>query len=372
MLAAELPPQGGPRQLGHSLLASDHELKLAFGGAQSKSDPRQPDARATPARTETKIYRDWNKYPSVIQMDTDHDIFVVGDPHADYDRLVAVLTGAKIVAGRPSRPEEVSWIAQSAIVIFTGDLIDKWTQSLAVIALVRALQGAAARSGGRVIVLMGNHEAEFLASPNAKKVKDFATELRSTPAPPEDVAACRGDLGGFLCSLPFAARINDWFFCHAGNTAGRTMKKLISDLQAGVEKDGFATTELIGEGSPLEAVLGDHPWFEPNNADAKATLTAYASALGVSHIVQGHHPGHVVFADGIKRKPGEMFQRFGLIFLEDTGMSQGIDDSRGGVLRIPGGNKHEVVAICFDGTATRIWDTNDKGDLGKAKPCGGK
>jgi hypothetical protein len=328
---------------------------------------------ATPlAGQAAKVQRDWSKNPAVIQVDTDQDLFVVGDPHADYARLAAALMGAKILSKPPSDPSKASWNAGKAVVVFTGDLIDKWKQSLPVIALVRSLQNAAAVAGGQVVIMTGNHEAEFLATPNSHKVKEFADELTSAGLNPADVAACKGDLGQFLCELPFAARVNDWFFSHAGNTAGRSMSKLISDLQNGVDQDGFGTPQLIAGDSLLEARLGKSPWFQPNGADAQKTLAAYTSALGVKHIVQGHQPGNVAFADGVKRKAGEMFQRYGLIFLEDTGMSQGVEDSHGAVLRIPAGNKREAIAICYDGTATTIWDSGKHSDIGKIKPCGGK
>ena len=319
----------------------------------------------------TRIRRDWNRYPAVIQLDTDEDIFAVGDPHADYDRLAAVLTGAKLIAGKPARPEKVDWIAGKAIVVFTGDYIDKGSQSLKTIALLRALKRVAADSGGQIIILMGNHEAEFLSSPGERKVKKFADELESTGLHKEDVAACNGDLGEFLCSLPFAARVNDWFFSHAGNTAGRTIDDLTRDLQAGVEKDGFKEITQ-DDNSLLEARLGDHPWFERKNADERNTLTRYASALNVAHIVQGHQPGGVRFADGIKRKKGEMFQRYGLIFLEDTGMSEGVDYSDGAVLRIPGKNHQRAIAICSDGIQKEIWNQNQPTDWSKSKPCRSK
>src|SRR4051812_37126353 len=32
--------------------------------------------------------RDWQKYPAVVEVDTTHDIYAVGDPHGDYERLV--------------------------------------------------------------------------------------------------------------------------------------------------------------------------------------------------------------------------------------------------------------------------------------------
>ena len=319
------------------------------------------------------VHRDWSKFPAVLELDTDQEVFVVGDPHGDYERLTTLLTGAKIVRGSASPAGEVSWNSGKSVVVFTGDYIDKWQQSMRVITLLRSLDAAASKAGGKIIILTGNHEAEFLAEPKSKKVQDFARELIAAGMVPADVAACKGDLGKFLCSLPFAARVNDWFFSHAGNTAGRSMKKLIADLQNGVDKDGFGTEELIGEDSLLEARLGTTPWFQlPSGADPKQTLAAFASALGVAHIVQGHQPERVRFADGVERGGGEMFQRYGLIFLEDTGMSRGVARSHGAVLRIPAGRTGEAFAICHDGTATAIWDKGANSNLGRIKPCGGK
>jgi hypothetical protein len=326
-------------------------------------------AAAVVACAQQKFQRDWATAPAVVQLDTDEDLYVVGDAHGDYDRLVAVLTGVKIISGTPAKAEAVNWAAGKAVVVFTGDMIDKGTNSLAVIALVRALQSSASAAGGRVFVTMGNHEAEFLATPTEKKVGEFAGELTQANLSPLDVAACHGDLGQFLCTLPFAARVNDWFFSHGGNTAGRTMQTLIGDLQSGVDKDGFGTDQLVGDDSLLEARLGKTPWF---GADASTTLANYAKALGVAHIVEGHQPGKVEFADKVKRGAGEMFQRYGLIFLEDTGMSSGVGDSHGAVLHIAGHGKKSAAAICFDGTTTEIWNEGALAQLGKIAPCGGK
>ena len=347
-------------------------VAFVLDGCTATAPTQESSASAPPLGAKAKVifHRDWSASPAVVQVDTDEDIFAIGDPHADYDRLVAVLTGAKIIAGAPTKPEDVSWSAGKSVAVFTGDLIDKGPNSLGVIALVRALQQSAASAGGRVIITTGNHEAEFLASPTEKKVGEFADELAKASLSPTDVAACKGDLGQFLCNLPFAARVNDWFFSHGGNTGGRTMQTLIADLQNGVDKERFATPQLTGDDSLLEARLGKDPWFQPNGADAQTTLRAYAKALGVAHIVQGHQPGNVEFSDGVKRKAGEMFQRFGLIFLEDTGMSSGVGDSMGAVLQISGHGKQQAQAICFDGTGTKIWSRKEQGDMRKIKPCG--
>jgi hypothetical protein len=92
-----------------------------------------------------------------------------------------------------------------------------------------------------------------------------------------------------------------------------------------------------------------------------------ADALGVKHLVQGHVPSEVRFADGIVRQAGEMFQRFGLLFLIDTGMSGDVDYSHGAVLHI---TPNEATAVCPDGKLTLLWDSKHQQTLGRAVPCG--
>ena len=65
-----------------------------------------------------------------------------------------------------------------------------------------------------------------------------------------------------------------------------------------------------------------------------------------------------------------MFQRFGLLFFIDTGMSEGVDDSDGAVLRITQ-NGQAAIALCPDGKQTTIWDARSNPDVGRAPACGG-
>src|SRR5262249_41489025 len=153
-----------------------------------------------------------------------------------------------------------------------------------VIALIRSLQSQAAVAGGGVEGVMGNHEATFLARPDSKKVEDFAPELDAEAMHPRQVANCQGSNGQFLCSLPFAVRINDWSLSHAGNTHGRSVEELSADLQHDVTRHGFGAKELSNEDSLLEADLGKHPWFERDaGRSGRQVLTENAAKLGISH-----------------------------------------------------------------------------------------
>ena len=155
---------------------------------------------------------------------------------------------------------------------------------------------------------------------------------------------------------------------------GRTVGQLTADLQSGVDHQGFRTKHLIGDDSILESRLngeGRKPRIDAGMPDRgeRELLADYARALGVAHLVEGHVPSEVVFADGVKRNRGEMFQRFGLLFLIDTGMSEGVDDSGGAVLHITYQGAEKATAICPDGESTVLWDSVSKPDTGRAAAC---
>ena len=340
---------------------------------------------ATPDKT---LARDWATNPAIARIDRQPDhLYAIGDVHGDLDRLVALLVRANLIDTKSSQPGQVRWTGGNSVLVLTGDLIDKGPHPVAVIRLLAAMRDAASRAGGQVVITMGNHEAEFLSGKTKKAASKAATtvlpnsfldDLERNRLDREAILGCHGDIGEFLCSLPFAARVGDWFFSHAGNTAGRSLLQLSQNLERGVTTDGFLTNELSDPDSILQARLGaENLWFRPSlqpnkkgpegQQTERGVLAADAAALGVSHMVQGHQPGEVEFADGVVRHKGEMFQRWGLLFLIDTGMSQDINDSKGAVLSVSQGKN--AVAICPDGMQTPLWDEGTKQDSGRAVLC---
>lgn len=332
--------------------ASARLVALAFAIAYTSASAAEPKG----------IDRDWNKHPAIAIEPARKEIYALGDVHGDYDRMIRVLAAAHLIEAQPQAPEKVKWAAGDAVLVCNGDLIDKGTNALPVIAALRALTNGAERSGGRVIVTMGNHEAEFLADPdNTEKGGEFIAELKTSGMKPRDVAEGKDQLGigKFLRSLPFCARVNDWFFAHAGNTKGMSIEELATALKEGVDNDGFGAEILSKKDSLLEARLKDPLWWEqPNDASGQgeARLRQYVQALGAHHLVIGHQPEAVVLPDGTNRKKGEMVPAFdGLLFLIDVGMSQAINHNPGAVLRIHGHDPVRATRIDFDGSTTRIW-----------------
>src|SRR5262245_47680652 len=75
-------------------------------------------------RSVPQLQRDWSRFPVVVEVETDADIYVLSDVHADYDRLVNLLVAANLISGIPTDPMTVDWTGGNSILVITGDLID--------------------------------------------------------------------------------------------------------------------------------------------------------------------------------------------------------------------------------------------------------
>jgi hypothetical protein len=79
-------------------------------------------------------------------------VVAVGDVHGSYTGLVSILQRAELVDA------ETHWIGGDATFVQTGDLFDRGLEVRKVLDLLMRLQDEAVAAGGKVIVLLGNHE----------------------------------------------------------------------------------------------------------------------------------------------------------------------------------------------------------------------
>src|SRR5262249_50899462 len=77
----------------------------------------------------------------------------IGDIHGDFDAFVGILGQARLID--PAQ----RWSGGNATLVQTGDFLDRGPKARAVMDLLMALQKDAPKQGGKIIVLMGNHEA---------------------------------------------------------------------------------------------------------------------------------------------------------------------------------------------------------------------
>jgi hypothetical protein len=299
----------------------------------------------------SKPPRDWQTFPAVAVVTGAGEIDVVGDLHGDFEVTTRVLASAGLITTTVPR----QWTGGSRVLVITGDVIDKGSAATQIIDLLLALEPEAEAAGGKLIVTLGNHEAEFIASPRSDKVTEFREELTLTKGlDPEAVAAGETKYGAWLLSRPVAAQVDDWFFCHGGNTGGLTVAQIdeaYRDRFAGQAVPKFAHPFLLGNTSLLEASA----WW--TSGDPATVIDFNLSLLPASHLVFGHEPGKLDFPvdQGGERVEGEMATRYGgRIFMVDVGMSHAVGYSDGALLRITRG-PDAATAVYPDGSTKALW-----------------
>ncbi len=282
-------------------------LALALYAAMAASDAwAQPDPAFFPAT------------PTVV---------AIGDVHGAYDALVQTLRAARVIDTRDR------WMAGSSHLVSVGDLVDRGPGSRQVLDLLMRLQPEAEAAGGRVHVLLGNHEhmnllgelrdlapgeiAAFAPDETSAERDAAFMAWRTRQAAAADEAQARatfdarfpagwfarrrafapdGHYGAWLLRRPVAAVVGDTLFVHGGTSsvlADQPLESInrrfadrlgtqLGDI-ATLEAAGWLVFEQAGETRPeiLAARLGDlPPDADPALVEAARRVIAYeAEAL---------------------------------------------------------------------------------------------
>ncbi len=317
-------------------------LMLCFAGCNGES--KDKDKKGKKHKEMVGYARDWNQYPAIVERDTNNELVAIGDIHGGYDRLVALLTKAGLIKAEASARAGFTWTGGNRLMVCTGDLINKGNQALAVLDLFMSLEAQARAAGGELIVTLGNHEVTFLGNPGAKKAEEFEDELEARKIDPLTLPRGESPYGVWLMTRAYAARVNDWFFSHSGNTSGKTLDQLAQEFRAAVEKGDWKS--LLGEDSLLES----EKWWK-GQGGAKELLDKNLASVKARHFVFGHDPGAFEGFGAIQQ------DKDGRLVLIDVGMSPAVDYSKGALLFINTTKESQTVAtsVDADGNKKEIW-----------------
>jgi hypothetical protein len=155
-------------------------------------------------------------------------VYVIGDIHGQYDRLVALLKGVPLV------DDHLHWTGGTATLWFLGDFVDRGPDGIGAIELVMSLQNQAAQVGGMVNALIGNHDLMLLSAYRFGNSKALLSKLPEDPRDfplnsldhftadwlriggvPSDLVRMTAKHANWLMRLPAMARVGDKLLIHA-------------------------------------------------------------------------------------------------------------------------------------------------------------
>jgi len=262
-------------------------------------------------------------------------VVAIGDVHGAYPEFLEVLRIAGLVDGKER------WTGGATHFVQTGDILDRGAQTRPVMDLLMRLEGEAKKAGGRVHVLLGNHEAmnilgdlryvsreEYKAFETPRSAatrqafyesrRDAARQAAKDAKQPWDEAAYKakfeadvplgfveraqalsadGPYGRWLRDRRPVMKIDDAVFLHGGltpETGAMGCEAINAQVRREITKDVDATRQaplqslVAAESGPLwfrGMAREDETAYEPSVEKALAGMGARRAVIG--HTVTG-------------------------------------------------------------------------------------
>lgn len=138
-------------------------------------------------------------------------ILAIGDVHGEYDHLVMFLQRAGVIDSTGA------WAWGTGHLVVLGDIVDRGAQVTECLWLLHRLEQEAALAGGRVHVLLGNHEMMVMRGDLRYPHERYKSGIvRYLGIRYPDLFGPEMELGRWLRSKPVALKLNDLLFVHGG------------------------------------------------------------------------------------------------------------------------------------------------------------
>lgn len=260
------------------LLVSDRtsEIKLPSGQSASYAE----------------LVRTYRIKPKYRQMYKRVDsIAVISDAHGHYDNYLKQLLSNGII------DNDLNWKFGRGHFVFLGDAFDRGEDVTEILWHLFKLEKQAARAGGAVHLLLGNHE-QMVLSGDLRYIHEKYRKVEAIAGTTyANLYSEKSVLGKWLRSKPVMITINNILFVHAGASPElaqeelkvKHVNKIFAERITGREADlpaGDAELDLLsGNNGPL--------WYRGYFNDTTLTVEQVDSILdfyGREHVFVGHTP----------------------------------------------------------------------------------
>jgi len=149
--------------------------------------------------------------PPRDQFRTTEKVFAISDVHGQFLRMKEILVGNRVM------DPEFNWVFKKGHLVMVGDVFDRGPMVTECLWLLVHLERQASRAGGRVHLLLGNHDQMVIRGDLRyvnDRYKNISRKLFKIRYP--DLFGPDTFLGRWLRFRPAVLRINDTLFVHAG------------------------------------------------------------------------------------------------------------------------------------------------------------
>lgn len=265
-------------------------------------------------------------------MNNQPSLFVMGDVHGYLDVLVRHLRYAGLATSN------AHWTGGKTQLWFMGDFTDRGPDGVGVIDFVMRLQADAARQGGKVGALLGNHDVGLLTAklfphaPSEGPQGTFYGDWHEYGGTLSDVGRLETRHIDWLCNLPAMALVGDRLLMHADAMYYLFYGETLDAVNA-------ATADLLHSGetdrwNELLGFSGQRFDFDERKSGGVMRASQMLAMFGGKQIIHGHTP--------IPLLSGETIDRVTRAFVYSEGLAVDVD---GGIYKGGAGFVYEALPI---------------------------
>lgn len=248
-------------------------------------------------------------------------MYIVGDIHGHYGRLIALLQNARLMG------DDLSWAGGDSTLWFLGDFFDRGPDGIGVVNLVMRLQQEAQAAGGHVGALVGNHELTVLSAhyfgqqASTGPGRTFIADWKRNGGVDQDLARMTSQHLDWLSRLPAMVRIDGRLLAHADALAYTRYGLSVTEVN-----DSFAALLQSEDAKAWDEALeafSEHEAFIDSREDGASRAEAFLRIYGAEQLIHGHTPISKVTRQAARSVTSALVYANGLCVNVDGGIYQG-------------------------------------------------
>jgi len=224
----------------------------------------------------------------ILTFNGDFPVAALSDLHGQYDLMLELLTKNGITDKRGH------WNFKKGHFIVTGDIFDRGDKVTEILWFLFQLEKEAEESGGRLHLLLGNHEVMVLNGQLGYLHKKYNYTAKVLDVPFQQLFTEETVLGNWIRSKPVLVRVNNMLFTHGGfHPELAQERRSLEDINEAF-KSTLVKSELDHSRDEWAKYLhgGKGPvWYRGYFKDDGATaeeIDLLLKHFDVDHIVVGH------------------------------------------------------------------------------------
>ncbi|NQZ83002.1 MAG: metallophosphoesterase [Colwellia sp.] len=240
----------------------------------------------------------------------DFKVAAASDFHGQYDLMLKLLMNNHIIN------DKKQWVFGNGHFVITGDVFDRGDKVTEILWFLYQLEQQAEQAGGKVHLLLGNHEVMVLNGDLRYLHPKYVETAKRLQQPFERLYGKDTLLGKWLRSKSVLVKVNDMLFAHGGfHPSLAKEKRTLAEINQ-VFKENLVKGELMqpraGWGEYLHKTNGPiwyRGYFKGSRKDegaSSAEIDLLLSHFDVEHLIVGHtsqkqvetrHQGRVIAID---------------------------------------------------------------------------